>query len=92
MGILKLRSQCSHSSEVPNEKLPVNSSCADLGCCPALRFAGFHARDNVSVYCKQLGFPGSPGLNREGLRAYFGAEASSRLPMSLYPTSFPEKT
>jgi hypothetical protein len=36
--------------------------------------------------------PGPPGLNLEGLRVDFGAEVSSRLPISLQPPSVPEKT
>ena len=33
--------------------------------------------------------PGPTGLNREGVRADFGVDMSSRLPMSLLPPSFP---
>lgn len=55
MSTPKLHSQCSHSSGVPNDQLPVNSSRTNLGDCPTLPFVRSHARDSVLVYSKQLG-------------------------------------
>ena len=55
MSAPKLRGQRSHSSNVPNDQLPVNTSCTDLCDPPTLPFVGSYARDGVLVYCKQLG-------------------------------------
>ena len=46
----------SHRSNIPNDRLPVNSGRAGRGDCPTLPFVGSHARDRVLVYSKRLGF------------------------------------
>ena len=46
----------SRRSNIPNDRLPVNSGRAGRGDCPTLPFVGSHARDRVLVYSKRLGF------------------------------------
>ena len=56
MNVPRLHSHRSHRSKVPNDQLPIDFGCADLGDCLALPFVGSHARDRALVDCKQLGF------------------------------------
>ena len=56
MGAPKLRGQCSNSSDIPNDQLPVHAGRSDLVDCPTLSLVRPHARDGVLMHCKQLGF------------------------------------
>ena len=56
MGTPKLRSQCSNSSNVPNDQLPVYTSRSHFTDCPTPPLVRPHARDSVLMYREKLGF------------------------------------